>query len=239
MLRHIRAGRLLSGLLCLALGLCLLLSPQFTAAALSMVLGALAALCGAVQLLRYFQKDTGAASAACCLLLGLPALAVGVLTTVGVRENPAALEAALPLFFGLLLMTSGLARMQSALLLARRRGQKWWLILLLGLLSLAFGALLAASRLLNFRGVDLLFLSGLFLLAEGVLTLCCTLYTAMELHALERVDAVKAELTPADPEPPQAEAAPPETQEPPAAAEPAAAQEPADPPAAPSVSGSA
>lgn len=56
------------------------------------------------------------------------------------------------------------------------------------------GALLACSQLLNNRNVDLLLLSGTFLLAEGILNLCCTIYIAMEFHALDRLDAAKAEM---------------------------------------------
>ena len=58
------------------------------------------------------------------------------------------------------------------------------------------------SQLLNNRNVDLLMLSGIFLLAEGILNLCCTIYIAMEFHALDRLDAAKAEMeTAAAPEP--------------------------------------
>ena len=44
--------------------------------------------------------------------------------------------------------------------------------------------------------------AGIFLLAEGILNLCCTIYIAMEFHALDRLDAAKAEMeTAAAPEP--------------------------------------
>lgn len=62
--------------------------------------------------------------------------------------------------------------------------------------------MLACSQLLNNRNVDLLLLSGIFLLAEGILNLCCTIYIAMEFHVLDRLDAAKAEMeTAAAPEP--------------------------------------
>ena len=65
--------------------------------------------------------------------------------------------------------------------------------LLLSIVSLLCGALLACSQLLNNRNVDLLLLSCIFLLAECILNLCCTIYIAMEFHALDRLDAAKAE----------------------------------------------
>ena len=42
--------------------------------------------------------------------------------------------------------------------LAKRKGQKWWVVLLLSIVSLLCGALLACSQLLNNRNVDLLLL---------------------------------------------------------------------------------
>lgn len=95
-----------------------------------------------------------------------------------------------------------MVRAQSSFALAKRKGQKWWVVLLLSIVSLLCGALLACSQLLNNRNVDLLLLSGIFLLAEGILNLCCTIYIAMEFHALDRLDAAKAEMeTAAAPEP--------------------------------------
>ena len=108
----------------------------------------------------------------------------------------------LPLLFGLMLLVDGVVRAQSSFALAKRKGQKWWVVLLLSIVSLLCGALLACSQLLNNRNVDLLLLSGIFLLAEGILNLCCTIYIAMEFHALDRLDAAKAEMeTAAAPEP--------------------------------------
>lgn len=108
----------------------------------------------------------------------------------------------LPLLFGLMLLVDGVVRAQSSFALAKRKGQKWWVVLLLSIVSLLCGALLACSQLLNNRNVDLLLLSGIFLLAEGILNLCCTIYIAMEFHVLDRLDAAKAEMeTAAAPEP--------------------------------------
>ncbi|WP_291219578.1 DUF308 domain-containing protein [Gemmiger sp.] len=100
------------------------------------------------------------------------------------------------------LLVDGVVRAQSSFALAKRKGQKWWVVLLFSIVSLLCGALLACSQLLNNRNVDLLLLSGIFLLAEGILNLCCTIYIAMEFHALDRLDAAKAEMeTAAAPEP--------------------------------------
>ena len=62
----------------------------------------------------------------------------------------------------LMLLVDGVVRAQSSFALAKRKGQKWWVVLLLSIVSLLCGALLACSQLLNNRNVDLLLLSGIF-----------------------------------------------------------------------------
>jgi len=223
MLRHIKSGMLLFSILSMILGLALLLLPELTVPVLCYALGALVVLCGLTNFVRYFTAKSGLRSAT-GLLLGLPTVAVGVLALVRASESAESFEWVMPLLFGLMLAADGTVRVQSAFGLAKRKGQKWWVVLLLGVVSLAFGVLLAVSPMLNYRNVDLFLLSGIFLLAEGVLNLCCTIYIAMEFHALDRVDAVKAELTPAEPAPEPEYVTPEPAPEPPA--EPAAQTEP-------------
>lgn len=192
MLRHMKPGMLLFSIVYILLGLALLILPDATSMVLCFALGALVLLSGLEDLTRYFKKDVTGPRAVLCLLLGLPTVAVGVLALVRAAEATASIEWILPLLFGLMLLLDGLVRLQSAWELCRRKGQKWWVVLLLGLVSLVFGALLAASQLVNFRSVDLMLLSGIFVLAEGILNLCCTIYIAMEFHALDRLDKVRA-----------------------------------------------
>lgn len=218
MLRHIKPGMLLFSILSIVLGLALLLLPELTVSVLCYALGGLVILCGLASLIHYFSGKSGIRGVA-GLVLGLPTVTVGVWALLRAAEDASVFEWALPLLFGLMLAADGAARVQSAFGLAKRKGQKWWVVLLLGLVSLALGVLLAASQVLNSRHVDLVLLSGIFLLGEGILNLCCTIYIAMEFHALDRVDAVKAELTPAEPAPepePEPEAPVPETQTAPA-----------------------
>lgn len=195
MLRHMKPGMLLFSIVYILLGLALLILPDATSMVLCFALGALVLLSGLEDLTRYFKKDVTGPRAVLCLLLGLPTVAVGVLALVRAAEATASIEWILPLLFGLMLLLDGLVRLQSAWELCRRKGQKWWVVLLLGLVSLVFGALLAASQLVNFRSVDLMLLSGIFVLAEGILNLCCTIYIAMEFHALDRLDEVRATMT--------------------------------------------
>lgn len=202
MLRHIKPGMLVFSVLYILLGLLLLLAPQAVADVFCIALGLLVVLCGLQSLYGYFKKDSGSIRAAVSLLLSLPTIALGMWALLCTVQSAMTFEWLLPLLFGLMLLVDGVVRAQSSFALAKRKGQKWWVVLLLSIVSLLCGALLACSQLLNNRNVDLLLLSGIFLLAEGILNLCCTIYIAMEFHALDRLDAAKAEMeTAAAPEP--------------------------------------
>ena len=202
MLRHIKPGMLVFSVLYILLGLLLLLAPQAVADVFCIALGLLVVLCGLQSLYGYFKKDNGSIRAAVSLLLSLPTIALGMWALLCTVQSAMTFEWLLPLLFGLMLLVDGVVRAQSSFALAKRKGQKWWVVLLLSIVSLLCGALLACSQLLNNRNVDLLLLSGIFLLAEGILNLCCTIYIAMEFHALDRLDAAKAEMeTAAAPEP--------------------------------------
>lgn len=194
MLRHIKPGMLVFSVLYILLGLLLLLAPQAVADVFCIALGLLVVLCGLQSLYGYFKKDNGSIRAAVSLLLSLPTIALGMWALLCTVQSAMTFEWLLPLLFGLMLLVDGVVRAQSSFALAKRKGQKWWVVLLLSIVSLLCGALLACSQLLNNRNVDLLLLSGIFLLAEGILNLCCTIYIAMEFHALDRLDAAKAEM---------------------------------------------
>ena len=184
MLRHIKPGMLVFSVLYILLGLLLLLAPQAVADVFCIALGLLVVLCGLQSLYGYFKKDNGSIRAAVSLLLSLPTIALGMWALLCTVQSAMTFEWLLPLLFGLMLLVDGVVRAQSSFALAKRKGQKWWVVLLLSIVSLLCGALLACSQLLNNRNVDLLLLSGIFLLAEGILNLCCTIYIAMEFHAL-------------------------------------------------------
>lgn len=129
-----------------------------------------------------------------CIALGLLVVLCGLQSLYGYfKKDNGSIRAAVSLLLSLPTIALGmwalLCTVQSAMTF------EW-------LLPLLCGALLACSQLLNNRNVDLLLLSGIFLLAEGILNLCCTIYIAMEFHALDRLDAAKAEMeTAAAPEP--------------------------------------
>mgnify|MGYP002731265224 CR=1 FL=1 len=84
---------------------------------------------------------------------------------------------------------------QTAIDLAKRKGEKWWLLLLFSLVSIALGVLLIWHPF--GAAVSVVMLCGVLLIVEGALNLGCILYAAMELRTLDRMAnaAVNATLT--------------------------------------------
>ena len=145
MLRHIKPGMLVFSVLYILLGLLLLLAPQAVADVFCIALGLLVVLCGLQSLYGYFKKDNGSIRAAVSLLLSLPTIALGMWALLCTVQSAMTFEWLLPLLFGLMLLVDGVVRAQSSFALAKRKGQKWWVVLLLSIVSLLCGALLAFS----------------------------------------------------------------------------------------------
>ena len=95
--------------------------------------------------------------------------------------------------FGVVVLVTGvdgLSRIGTAIDLAKRKGQKWWLLLLFSIVSVALGVLLVLHPF--DAAVSAVMLCGILLIAEGALNLGCILYAAMELRTLDRMASAAA-----------------------------------------------
>ena len=190
MLRHIKPGMLVFSVLYILLGLLLLLAPQAVADVFCIALGLLVVLCGLQSLYSYFKKDNGSIRAAVSLLLSLPTIALGMWALLCTVQSAMTFEWLLPLLFGLMLLVDGVVRAQSSFALAKRKGQKWWLLLLFSIVSVALGVLLVLHPF--DAAVSVVMLCGILLIVEGALNLGCILYAAMELRTLDRMASAAA-----------------------------------------------
>ena len=190
MLRHIKPGMLVFSVLYILLGLLLLLAPQAVADVFCIALGLLVVLCGLQSLYGYFKKDNGSIRAAVSLLLSLPTIALGMWALLCTVQSAMTFEWLLPLLFGLMLLVDGVVRAQSSFALAKRKGQKWWMLLLFSIVSVALGVLLVLHPF--DAAVSAVMLCGILLIAEGALNLGCILYAAMELRTLDRMASAAA-----------------------------------------------
>ena len=123
-----------------------------------------------------------------------PFMLVGGVITAGLGiftlAKPQVVTSFLPIVFGIFIVVDGLSRIGTAIDLAKRKGQKWWLLLLFSIVSVALGVLLVLHPF--DAAVSAVMLCGILLIAEGALNLGCILYAAMELRTLDRMASAAA-----------------------------------------------
>lgn len=191
MLRNMRTGMLILSVLYFVLGLALLAAPAASLPWVCAGFGALIALTGARSLWRYSRNKERGLAALFTLAGGVVTLALGLFSLL----RPDFVQWVLPVVFGAFLIVDGGAREQSAWQLVRRKGQRWWVLMLLGFVTGIAGILLIMQPFADWK-VDSIWLSGLLLILEGVLNAGCTVYTAMLLRDLDRVEAEPEEPAP-------------------------------------------
>ena len=181
MLHHLRTGMLVLSVLYFVLGLALLAAPAASLPWVCAGFGLLIALTGARSLWRYSRNKEKGLAAWFTLAGGVVTLALGLFALL----RPDFVQWVLPVVFGVFLLVDGAAREQSAWQLVRRKGQRWWVLFVLGFVTGIAGTLLILQPFSDWP-VDSIWLSGLLLIIEGVLNAGCTLYTALLLHDLDK-----------------------------------------------------
>lgn len=180
MLRYVKAG-VLPSLAFLVLGVLLLVMPQTSLLWICYAFGAVVLVTGIVCLIQYARVRGSGFAAPFLLVGGVITAALGLFTLA----QPQTVASFLPVVFGLFILVEGCSRIGAALDLAKRKADKWWVLLLLSLLSIALGLLLLFDPFE--AAVSAVMLCGVLLIVEGALSLACALYAAMELRALDRM----------------------------------------------------
>ena len=175
MLRYVKNGMLI------ALGLLLLVMPQTSLLWICYAFGAVVLITGIVCLIQYGRIRGSGFSAPFFLVAGVSTAALGLFTLV----RPEVVASFLPVVFGLFILIDGCTRIGTAIELARRQADKWWMMLLFSVLSIALGILLLVNPF--GAAVSVVMLCGVLLIIEGVVNLSCVVYTAMELRTLDRM----------------------------------------------------
>ena len=132
------------------------------------------------------QQKAVAAVAGAMLVGGVITAGLGIFTLA----KPQVVTSFLPVVFGIFIVVDGLSRIGTAIDLAKRKGQKWWLLLLFSIVSVALGVLLVLHPF--DAAVSVVMLCGILLIVEGALNLGCILYAAMELRTLDRMASAAA-----------------------------------------------
>ena len=164
MLRYVKSGMMLLSIAYIVIGMMLLIMPQTSLLWICYAFGAVVFM----------------------LVGGVITAGLGIFTLA----KPQVVASFLPIVFGIFIVVDGLSRIGSAIDLAKRKGQKWWVLLLLSIVSVALGILLVLHPF--GAAVSVVMVCGILLIVEGAMNLGCILYAAMELRTLDRMATAAA-----------------------------------------------
>ena len=186
MLRYIKSGMMLLSIAYIIIGMMLLIMPQTSLLWICYAFGAVVLVTGIVCLIQYARIRGTGFTAPFMLVGGVITAGLGIFTLA----KPQVVASFLPVVFGIFILVDGLSRVGTAIDLAKRKGQKWWMLLLLSVVSVALGALLVLHPF--DAAVSVVMVCGILLIVEGALNLGCVLYAAMELRTLDRMSSAAA-----------------------------------------------
>lgn len=189
-MRNMKTGVLVLSICYLLVGLLLLVVPTASLPWICTAFSAVILVTGAYSLFRYFKMHGKGMGAPLAMVAGVVTTGLGIFALL----RPDYVTWILPVVFGLFVVMDGIIRFSSAFQLLRRHGQKWWVLMLLAVLSLLLGIELVASPFLPFKILDIdpILQCGIILVLEGALNMGCAIYNAMELHALDRLKTATA-----------------------------------------------
>lgn len=160
-LRKIKANVVVSSLLCVGLGFVLVIWPGMSMQIVCTAIGVVLILTGVLKIAEYFIMKDGSLYAQTNLIFGIVLTVVGVWITV----KPDQVLAIIPIIVGIVIIIHGIRKMQQAVALHKNRYDKWWVALILGLLTAGLGVLLICEP---FAALDtVVMLIGFFLIYDG------------------------------------------------------------------------
>lgn len=186
MLRYVKSGMMLLSIAYIVIGMMLLIMPQTSLLWIYYAFGAVVLITGIVCLIQYARIRGTGFTAPFMLVGGVITAGLGIFTLA----KPQVVASFLPIVFGIFIVVDGLSRIGSAIDLAKRKGQKWWVLLLLSIVSVALGILLVLHPF--GAAVSVVMVCGILLIVEGAMNLGCILYAAMELRTLDRMATAAA-----------------------------------------------
>ena len=186
MLRYVKSGMMLMSIAYIVIGMMLLIMPQTSLLWICYAFGAVVLITGIVCLIQYARIRGTGFTAPFMLVGGVITAGLGIFTLA----KPQVVASFLPVVFGIFIVVDGLSRIGSAIDLAKRKGQKWWVLLLLSIVSVALGILLVLHPF--GAAVSVVMVCGILLIVEGAMNLGCILYAAMELRTLDRMATAAA-----------------------------------------------
>ncbi len=161
-LKKIKTNVMASALLCIALGAVLVIWPDMSVQITCMAIGVVLIINGISRLANFIFRRDGSLFSQMNLVMGIIIAVIGV----WILLQPDKVIAMIPILVGIIIIIHGINNLQQAFHLFQSRYDKWWVALLLGLVTVAFGILLIRNP---FKAIDtLVMFIGLFLIYDGI-----------------------------------------------------------------------
>ena len=160
-LKKIKTNVIVSALICAGLGVILVVWPGLSVQVVCMAIGGVLVLNGLSRLLNFILNRDGSIFSQMNLVMGI------IITVIGgwILLQPGTIIAMIPILVGIIIVIHGINNMQQAVSLCQNRYDKWWIALLLGIVTIGFGVLLVFNP---FAAVDTLIrFIGLFMIYDG------------------------------------------------------------------------
>lgn len=162
LLKRLKTNIVISAMLCVALGIVLVVWPDLSMKVVCIAIGAVLLIGGGVRLAVYFSMKDGSMYAQMNLIMGIVLAVVGI----WILMKPDKVLAIIPIIVGIVIALHGINDLQQAVTLCRDKYDKWWVALILGLLTIGFGVLLICRP---FEALDTaVMLIGTFLIYDGL-----------------------------------------------------------------------
>lgn len=161
-LKRLKTNVVISAVLCILLGIVLVVWPDISMQIACTAIGIVLLVGGVVRLVQYFVVRDGSMYAQMNLIMGIVLAVVGVWIVL----KPDKVLAIIPIIIGIVIVIHGLNNLQQAISLYKENYDKWWIALILGILTVGFGILLICRP---FAALDtVVVLIGIFLIYDGL-----------------------------------------------------------------------
>lgn len=161
-LKKIKTNVIVSALICVIIGVVLVAWPGMSVHVVCMTIGAVLVISGISRLLIFILNRDGSLFSQMNLITGI------IITLIGawILFQPDTIIAMIPILVGIIIIIHGINNLQQAVTLFHNHYDKWWVALLLGIITIGFGVLLIFNP---FEAVNtLVMFIGLFLIYDGL-----------------------------------------------------------------------
>lgn len=162
LLKKVKANVVVSSFLCVVLGIVLVIWPGLSMQIVCIAVGVVLVLGGAIRLAGFFTNRDGSMYSQLNLITGIIFIAVGV----WIIFKPENVLKIIPIIVGIVIVVHGINNLQQAVELCKGQYDKWWIALILGILTIGFGVLLICRP---FAALDtVVMMIGIFLIYDGL-----------------------------------------------------------------------